>query len=97
VVLYLTGEGQTAPAGVTGEVTTVSATIPLTPQPILPVTVLINGQPANVAFYGEAPGLVSGVLQLNVQISANLPSGNLPILVLVGGSSSQNNVTVSAK
>ena len=97
VSLYLTGEGQTAPPGVTGKVTTESAIAPLTPQPILPVTVLINGQPAYVAFYGEAPGLVSGVMQLNVQIPANLPPGNLPILVLVGGSSSQNNVTVSVK
>src|ERR1017187_6470256 len=91
----MTGEGQTAPAGVTGKVTTVAPNPPITPQPQLPVAVLINGQPASVAFYGEAPGLVSGVMQLNVQIPANAPPGNLPIAVSVGGNSSQNGVTIS--
>ena len=95
IVLYMTGEGQTAPAGVTGRVTTVSATPPLTPQPLLPVAVIIGGQPASVAFYGEAPGFISGVMQLNVQIPANVPAGDLPILVSVGDSNSQKGLTVS--
>jgi uncharacterized protein (TIGR03437 family) len=56
VVLLMTGEGQTSPPGVTGKVTTVSAVPPRTPQPVLPVRVLIGGQPATIAFYGEAPG-----------------------------------------
>jgi len=97
VVLYMTGEGQTSPGGVSGKVTTASATPPLTPQPLLPVAVLIGGQSATVAFYGEAPGLVSGVMQLNVQIPANVPSGNLSITVFVGANSSQNGVTVSVQ
>jgi uncharacterized protein (TIGR03437 family) len=97
VVFYVTGEGQTSPAGVTGKVTTVSPTPPLTPQPLLPVAVLINGQPAFVAFYGEAPVEVSGVMQVNVQIPANAPSGNLPLQVSVGGVSSQNGVTLSVQ
>ena len=97
LVLYMTGEGQTAPPGVTGQVTTESTTPPLTPQPVLPVTVLIGGQPASIAFYGEAPNLVSGVMQLNVQIPLNIPSGDVPIVVSVGGSTSQNGVTVSVK
>jgi uncharacterized protein (TIGR03437 family) len=97
LVLYVTGEGQTAPAGVTGKVTTVSPSPPLTPQPLLTVAVLINSQPAYVAFYGEAPGLVSGVMQINVQIPANVPSGNLPIVVSVGGNTSQNGVTISVQ
>jgi uncharacterized protein (TIGR03437 family) len=97
VVFYVTGEGQTAPAGVTGKVTTVSPTLPLTPQPLLPVTVLINGQPASIAFYGEAPGVVSGVMQINVQIPASAPSGNLPLKVSVGGATSQNSVTISVE
>jgi uncharacterized protein (TIGR03437 family) len=37
VSLCITGEGQTAPAGVTGKITTLSPTPPLTPQPLLPV------------------------------------------------------------
>jgi uncharacterized protein (TIGR03437 family) len=97
VVLYMTGEGQTAPSGVTGKITTVSSTPPLTPQPLLPVAVLINGQPANVAFWGEAPTLVSGVMQINVQIPLNAPSGNLPLQVSVGGNASQNGLTISVQ
>jgi uncharacterized protein (TIGR03437 family) len=97
VVLYMTGEGQTAPQGVTGKVTTVSATPPLTPQPLLPVAVLIDGTPATVVFYGEAPGLVSGLMQLNFQIPLDLPSGNLPISVSIGGNISQSGVTVSVQ
>jgi uncharacterized protein (TIGR03437 family) len=97
VVLFMTGEGQTSPAGVTGKVTTVSATLPLTPQPLLTVAVLINGQPATISFYGEAPDLVSGVMQLNVQIPANVPSGDVSIIVSVGGNLSPNGVTISVQ
>jgi uncharacterized protein (TIGR03437 family) len=98
VVIYMTGEGQTNPQGVTGKVTTVNpAGNPLTPQPLLPVAVLIDGQPAKVAFYGEAPGIVSGVMQVNVQIPANARSGDLPITVQVGSNISQTGVTVSVK
>ena len=94
IMLYLTGEGQTAPPGVTGKVTTVSPTPPLTPQPLLPVTVSIGGQTANVAFYGEAPGLVSGVLQINAQIPPNAASGNVQAQVVIGDATS-NIVTVA--
>jgi uncharacterized protein (TIGR03437 family) len=97
VTLFLTGEGQTIPAGATGKVTTISSTPPLTPQPIAPVAVLINGQSANVAFNGEAPGVVSGVLQLNVQVPTTVPAGNVPMRVVIGGNSTQNGVTVSLK
>jgi uncharacterized protein (TIGR03437 family) len=62
VILYVTGEGQTAPLGVTGKVTTVSSTPPLTPQPLLPVVALINGQPASIAFYGCTAGDMGDIL-----------------------------------
>ena len=68
VVLFLTGEGQTVPAGITGKVTEPALVPPLTPVPLHAPTVLIGGISAPVLFYGEAPGLVSGVLQINVQI-----------------------------
>lgn len=97
VVIFMTGEGQTSPPGVTGKVTTVSSTLPLTPQPLLPVTVSIGGQPASVLFYGEAPNLVSGVMQINVQVPTNVASGDLPIQVSVGASTSQLGVTVSVQ
>jgi uncharacterized protein (TIGR03437 family) len=97
VVVYLTGEGQTVPAGVSGKVTTVNANKPLTPTPVLPVSVLVGGIPADFLFAGEAPGVVSGVLQLNVVIPSNAPQGELPIVVSVGAKPSQSGVTVSVK
>jgi len=101
VVLYLSGEGQTNPAGVTGKVTTVSSTGPLTPAPLLPIAILIgpsgSQQAANYVFAGEAPGFVSGVLQLNVQLPATVPTGDQQIIVSIGSNSSQSGVTVSVK
>jgi uncharacterized protein (TIGR03437 family) len=98
VQVFLTGEGATDPAGVTGAIT--AATLPppqVTPAPLLPIGVTINGQPALYVYAGEAPGLVAGMMQLNVQIPANAPSGDLPILVSVGGNWSQQGVTVSVQ
>jgi uncharacterized protein (TIGR03437 family) len=95
IVVYLTGEGQTTPAGVTGKVTTVSSTPPLTPAPLLPIAVLIDGQPANYTFAGEAPGFVSGVMQLNVVVPQAAGSGAKSITVSIGGRPSQSGVTVS--
>jgi uncharacterized protein (TIGR03437 family) len=98
VQVYLTGEGETSPPSVTGAITT--ATLPppqVTPAPLLAVGVTINGQPASYVYAGEAPGLVAGMMQLNVQIPANAPSGDLQILVSIGGNTSQNGVTVSVR
>jgi uncharacterized protein (TIGR03437 family) len=102
VVLFMTGEGQTSPAGVTGRVTTVSPTPPLTPGPMFFPFVQLDGQFILSKFYGEAPGLVSGVMQLNVQIPTVVPSGSLPLQIFFNldtGSqtSSQTGVTISVQ
>jgi trimeric autotransporter adhesin len=101
VLIFMTGEGQTTPAGVSGKITGVSATGPLTPQPVLRVSVAIDGQPASVQFSGEAPDLIAGVMQLNVQIPPNARSGDLPVAVTLGtgsnASGSQPGVTVSVR
>src|ERR1019366_7525960 len=98
VQVYLTGEGQTSPQGVTGAITKATLAPPqVTPAPLLPVGVTINGQPALYVYAGEAPGSVAGMMQLNVQIPSNGPSGDLQILVSIGGNTSQNGVTVSVR
>jgi uncharacterized protein (TIGR03437 family) len=98
VVVYMTGEGETSPAGVTGKVTTVAAPPqPLTPVPLLQISVTVGGQPANYSFAGEAPGFVSGVLQLNVITPTNVAAGDQPIVVTIGGNQSQQGVTVSLR
>jgi len=93
----MTGEGLTTSSAVTGAVTSVPAALSPTTQLLLPVAVFINGAAATTILYGEAPGVVSGVMQLKVQIPLTVPSGNLPISVSVGGSSSPKGVTVSVK
>jgi uncharacterized protein (TIGR03437 family) len=99
IVIFLTGEGQTNPAGVTGAVTAVdtSQNGPLTPQPQVAPVVTIGGSPAQMSFYGEAPGLVSGVLQINAIVPSGLPSGDLPLVVSLGGAKSQPGVTISIR
>ena len=98
VQVYLTGEGATSPASVTGAITAPTLPPPqVTPAPLLAVGVTVNGQPALYVYAGEAPGLVAGMMQLNVQIPANAPSGDLPIVVSIGGKASQNGVTVSVQ
>lgn len=47
-----------------------------------------------MTFYGEAPGMVAGVLQLNVQIPSGLSSGAQPLAVIVGGTSAQTGLTI---
>jgi uncharacterized protein (TIGR03437 family) len=92
LVLYLTGEGVVAPAATTGSVTASSST---TPVPLFVPTVRIGNQPATLTFYGESPGIVSGVLQINVIVPAGAGTGNVPISVSLGSSSTQAGVTVS--
>lgn len=97
VVLFVTGEGQTSPAGVTGKVTQVSPTRPLTPQPLASVTATIGGIPAKVLFAGEEPFVVSGVMQLDLQVPANAPSGNQPVVVTIGSTTTRSGATVAVK
>jgi uncharacterized protein (TIGR03437 family) len=99
ITIYLTGEGQTNPSGITGAVTSAnsSGSGPLTPQPVLPVSVTIGGASAPVTFFGEAPGLVAGLMQINAQVPTGINTGSLPLLVDVGGVASQGKVTISVK
>ena len=99
IQLYLTGEGQLSPAGITGSVTCSAgcATVNQIPLPLLPVAALVNNQPATISFAREAPGDVSGVMQVNVIIPPNTPSGSVPIVITVGSNASQSGVTVAVQ
>jgi uncharacterized protein (TIGR03437 family) len=98
VQMFLTGEGQTNPPSVTGTITSVSLRPPqVTPAPVQPIQVWIGGQPANYTYAGEAPGMVAGVMQLNVQIPANALSGALSIQVKIGQTMSQSSITISVQ
>ena len=98
VQVFMTGEGQTSPQGVTGAITSVTLPPPqVTPAPSQAIQVLIGGQPALYTYAGEAPGMVAGVMQLNVQIPGNVPSGPLSIQVSIGGNVSQSGVMVAVQ
>jgi uncharacterized protein (TIGR03437 family) len=97
VTLYVTGEGTTVPGGTTGAVTRTSTSGPLTPQPQATLNVTIGGKPAHVIFYGEAPGFVAGIMQVNVLIPNGLASGDQPLVVFLGDAQSQSGVTVSVQ
>jgi uncharacterized protein (TIGR03437 family) len=85
IALYGTGGGQTSPPGATGSVTP----IPTSASGLLKipgtVTATIGGQPATVQFAGEAPGLVTGVFQVNVQIPSGIGTGTWPVTLSING------------
>lgn len=96
IVIYATGEGILNPAVATASVTPSTGTS--FPKPVLPVTVTIAGQPAPIAYAGEAPGFASGVFQLDVTIPAGIGSGPQPVVVTVGHSNNAaQNVTVAVQ
>jgi uncharacterized protein (TIGR03437 family) len=88
----MTGEGITSPLQADGAVTPNATTIP-----VLPIAVKIGGQPATVIFDGEAPGIVAGVLQVNVMIPPTVSSGANSVVVTIGSNSSQAGLTVSVQ
>ena len=93
VVLYGTGEGLTDPAGVDGRLAA-----EVLPRPRLPVSVRIGGREAAVVYAGAAPGLVAGVLQINVRVPPEVTPGSaVPVVVQVGANSSPSTVTLALR
>lgn len=97
VQIFATGEGALTPQVATGAVT--SSTGPTFPKPIVSVSVTIGGLPATVTYAGEAPGLVSGVLQVNAIVPTGLTSsGPQTVVLTVGGASnSQQTITLAVQ
>lgn len=92
VVLFATGEGQTNPPGVDGQ----PARAPL-PRPALPVKVRIGGREAAIAYAGGAPGLVAGLMQLNVVIPPEIAAGLVPVELQIGDKSSPRTVFLAVR
>jgi minor extracellular serine protease Vpr len=80
VVVYGTGMGPVTDPQVSGEATPFGSLIWTRQMP----TVQVNGQDAVVLFSGLTPGFV-GLYQLNITLPANLPSGNLLLVVFSNG------------
>jgi uncharacterized protein (TIGR03437 family) len=89
LVIYVTGLGQTNPAGLTG--------YPAPGNPLsntlTPTTVMLGGMNLPVEYAGLAPGEV-GVYQINVIVPGNIPTGlSLPLVINEGAGT----VTVSMR
>ncbi len=93
IAIYMTGEGVTSPPSVTGQLAPSDGSG--LNHPALTVTATVGGLPAQVQYYGSAPGLVYGVMQVNVLIPATASSGAQPVVVTVGTANSQSGVTVA--
>lgn len=94
VFVYATGEGQTAPGGIDGKPGDAPAPTPIAH----PVTATVGGVDAQVQYAGGVPGLVAGVLQVNVLVPQGVATGDsVPIVLSMGGQSSQANVTLSIR
>jgi uncharacterized protein (TIGR03437 family) len=79
ISVFATGAGQTAPAGVDGNVGGSTAT-----RPLLPVSATIGGIPATVQSVGAAQGQ-AGVMQATLQVPAGVqPGGYVPVVLQVG-------------
>jgi uncharacterized protein (TIGR03437 family) len=92
IVFYAVGAGTMNPAA--GDGTVAPGMLPL-PAPQLPVTVQIGGLDAKVRYAGAAPGFVSGLLQVNVEVPG--VAGIVPLSLSIGGQASQLNVTIATK
>jgi uncharacterized protein (TIGR03437 family) len=68
---------------------TACPTLSAIPTPTLAVNAWLDNKPATVVWAGSAPGLVEGVLQVNLQVPANTVSGNPALFVSVGPTDSE--------
>jgi large repetitive protein len=97
IVLFATGEGQLIPAGADGKVITANDLR----RPMAEVQARVGGMRATVEYAGSAVGLVSGGLQVNVRVPANLPlpagaNTAVPVELIIGSgtTTTTQNVTV---
>jgi uncharacterized protein (TIGR03437 family) len=90
LVLYMTGEGYLNPP-----VTKDGAVTAITEEPLVQPSVLVDNQAATVAAYQEAPGYVSGIMQINAIVPQNTThTGAVLVSVSMGTTASQAGVTV---
>lgn len=93
VSIFASGGGVTTPPSMDGFL----ASAPL-PAPTAAVSVTIGGTPCQINYAGAAPGLVSGVLQVNAQVPAGLaPGPAVPVQIRVGNTISSPAITLAVQ
>jgi uncharacterized protein (TIGR03437 family) len=81
ITMFATGAGATDPSGIDG-----LAAVPPYPKPLNPVQVTIGGREAGIEYAGAAPGMVSGVLQVNARVPDQVETGNCVSIFITMGS-----------
>ncbi|MEO8662959.1 MAG: hypothetical protein ABI693_31150 [Bryobacteraceae bacterium] len=92
VQLFGTGGGIVAPAVVEGGIAANTLS-----WVTLEYAATVNGVSARVYYAGTAPGLLFGVYQFNVQLPADVATGPATIVIKIGESQTQSDITVFVK
>ena len=93
IAVYMTGAGQTSPVGITGSVSPSNQLLRIT----APVTATIGGQNANVEFIGAAPGLITGVFQVNLRTPVGIVGNTLPLSISINGVATPAGPTIAVQ
>lgn len=93
VSVYLTGAGQLDPAGTSGAVATASAAQKIAAT----VTATIDGQPATVTYAGALPNSIQSMYRVDLLVPRAAASGNVPLLITIGGAATQAKVTLTVE
>ena len=87
ITLYVTGAGQTSPAGVDGALYGPGNN---QPTPLQPVSVTIGGLSTVIDYVGGVPGMVTGTMRIIAEIPTGFAPGTaIPVQVTIGGTKSQ--------
>ena len=60
--------------------------------PIAKVSATIGGQPAQIQYAGEAPGLVSGLIQVNAVVPSNIGTGPQTVVLTIGNNTNNQQI-----
>jgi uncharacterized protein (TIGR03118 family) len=93
VVLFATGEGVTNPPGQDGLISSTD----ILREPVMPVTLSIGGLTAQVLYAGSSPGSVAGVMEVEAIVPTTAATGADAVVLTVGTTASQANVTINVK
>jgi uncharacterized protein (TIGR03437 family) len=94
VTFWATGAGQLSPLGIDGSVVAAGNL----PRTVLRVLAQVDGQPVEVLYAGGAPGMVEGVIQVNLRIPSIGRAGAtaaVPLVLNVGDNFSQPGITLA--
>jgi uncharacterized protein (TIGR03437 family) len=96
IFVYLTGAGQTTPAGQDGKVES-SGVPPAIAAPISVTLGTVAVPAANIQYSGVAPSGIDGFYQINILIPSNAPTGGaVPLLISEGKPVTDTNQTNSS-